>query len=119
MSSDPEAKLFYGYLQPEEDREHYQNLDHSRDQETAWSATHTKTAHGCVGGIYGYDENLGFFLAVEASLQKAEWDEVVPLTPAHFVVKPGWDEQLRQAANTFKLDITDLQPGWYLVCLYF
>jgi hypothetical protein len=120
MSTDAEAKLFYGYIQPESDKELYRKIDFSRTNDTTpWRETHTKKAYGCIGGIHGYDGELRFFLAVETSLHEAEWDEVKPLTPQDFVIQPEWDEQLHQAAGYFSIDDADLHPGWYLVCLYF
>jgi hypothetical protein len=118
MSSDPSAKLFYGYMQPESDKERYAEIDHNED-DTPWSATHTKRAHGCIGGIHGYDEHLGFFLAVETSLRVAEWDQVQWLIQQDFVVQQEWSEQLALAAEAFKLDTAGMEPGWFLVCLYF
>jgi hypothetical protein len=119
MSTDPEAKLFYGYLQPEDEKEAY-NDEEDIDKETPWSDAHGRQAHhGCIGDIYGYSGALGFFLAVEESLHTTEWDKVTSLSPQDFEIKPGWNEQLQQAAQVFNLDISQLQPGWHLVCLYF
>lgn len=119
MSDTPQAKLFYGYLQPEADREIFQGIGPDEEKETPWSATHTQVSHDCVGGIYGYDESLGFFLAVEESLHEVEWDKTKLLSQKDFEVQPTWNEDLRLAAEEFKLDLTGLEPGWYLVSLYF
>lgn len=119
MSTDPEAKLFYGYLEPLVEDEDDSDDEEDDDEDTPWDKSHTVRSHGCIGDLYGYSENLGHFLAVEASLHTAEWDEVKPLTPQDFVTQPEWDEQLHQAAVHFGIDDTGLQPGWYLVCLYF
>ena len=112
-----EAKLFYGYLQPKADKEYHYESEDSTD--TPWTETHTKRKCGCIGGIYGYDENLGHFLAIEESLHTAEWDEVVSLKPEDFEVKPEWNEMLHQAALEFGIDLDGLQPSWHLACLYF
>jgi hypothetical protein len=120
MSTNATAKLFYGYMQPKEDREYYnEECDHSEDEETAWSAIAFKEAYCCVGGLCGHDGNLGTFLAVRESLHKATWTEDTPLKPEDFQVRPAWDEMLRKAAKAFGLDLTGLRPGWHLVCLYF
>jgi hypothetical protein len=121
MSTDPSAKLFYGYKQPDADRERFNEIDYAtvEEDDTPWSATHTERSHGCIGIINGYGENLGFFLAVEASLHEAEWDEVVTLSTRALEIQPEWHEQLRQAAEAFHLDVSGMVPGWYLVCLYF
>jgi len=119
MSTRPEAKLFYGYLQPEADKEEYNALED--DEDTPWSAIHGKKAYGCIGEIYGYSESLGFFLAVEESLHTAEWDEVKSANLVGLAARyleSAWDVQLRQAAETFGLDVTGIRPGWYQVCLY-
>lgn len=118
MGVTPEAKLFYGYMQPESDKELYARIDHNND-DTPWTATHTKEAYGCEGGIHGYDEHLGFFIAVKASLKVAEWDDVVALTSQDFEVKPEWNQQLKEALSAFNIDPTGLTPGWYLVSLWF
>ncbi len=119
MSDDPEAKLFYGYLQPEEDKELYNaNSDEDDEYETPWTYIHTKHRHGCIGELYGYSNCLGVFLAVEESLYNASWDKVIKL-PERFTIQPSWDERLKEAAKEFALDISGLQPGWHLVCLYF
>lgn len=118
MGVTPQAKLFYGYLQPESDREQYQEID-TNEEDTPWSATHLKKANGCIGGLYGYDENLGFFLAVEESLHEVEWDKKKRLIQKDFEIQPTWNEQLRQAAEEFGLDVTGLESSWYLVSLYF
>jgi hypothetical protein len=119
MGKDPEAKLFYGFLEPlVEDDEESEDEDGEED-ETPWEKAHTRKAYGCIGGIYGYDENLGHFLAVEASLKEAEWDEVMPLTSQDFEVKPGWNQQLKEAALVQNIDLTGLTPGWFLVSLWF
>ena len=114
MSDRPTAKLFYGYLQPESDRE----KDYKED-ESPWEATHCKVAYGCTGEIYGYYENLCFFLAVKESLHESEWDEVTDLEPVQLAIRPSWDITLREASKQFGLDVTDQVPGWHLVCLYF
>jgi hypothetical protein len=120
MSTDPEAKLFYGYLQPDDDKEKFnEEIADDADYETSWSGIHTKHAHGCIGEIYGYSSSLGFFLAVEKSLHEVMWDKVKMLSPQDLTIQPEWDDQLRQAAQIFNLDISQLQPGWHLVCLYF
>jgi Nucleosome binding factor SPN, SPT16 subunit len=134
MSTDPEAKLFYGYVKPIKDDDDFDELgddaseneeDDESDEEgyddyeeTPWSKAHTISVHGCIGGIHGYDENLGYFLAVEESLHTAEWDEVKPLTAKDFKVKAEWDKALNKAAAEFGIDLTGLEPGLYLVCLY-
>jgi hypothetical protein len=123
MSTDPSAKLFYGYKQPDADKKAHQKIDYATaeagEDDTPWSATHTKRSHGCIGVIHGYDEHLGFFLAVEASLHEAEWDEVVTLSTRALEIQPEWHAQLQQAAKAFHLDVSGMVPRWYLVCLYF
>lgn len=122
MSTEPEAKLFYGYIKPKNDDDadyDEDDEDNEEQDEDAWSKAHTETACDCTVGLYGYDENLGYFLAVEESLHTAMWAEVVPLKTEDFEVKPAWDESLRLAAEEFGIDLTGLQPGWHLVCLYF
>lgn len=118
MSTDPVAKLFYGYIQPEADKKIYDAIDHNVD-DTPWSAIHTKKAYGCIGDIHGYDMHLRFFLAVEASLKEAEWDDIVPLTAKDFEIRPEWNQQLKEAAIVFNIDPTGLTPGWFLVSLWF
>lgn len=118
MSTDPEAKLFYGYIQeaPEEG-------EWDEEDEGAWGKAHGRQPQfGCMVDLYGYDGSLGYFLAVEESLCKAEWSEIQPIDMVSLGVRhleSTWDAQLRQAAETFGLDLTGLKPGWYLVCLYF
>ncbi len=119
MGTDPTAKLFYGYLQPEDDRENYNEHSDEDDFDTPWTMTHTKTRQGCIGDIYGYGSSLGFFLAVKETLYYAGWDRVIKLTPERFTILPEWDEQLKGAAKEFGLNIADQLPGWHLVCLYF
>ena len=58
-------------------------------------------------------------LAVEKSLSEAEWDNVVVLSQDDFEVQPEWKDQLQQAVEAFELDVSGMQPGWFLVCLYF
>ena len=121
MSISCKAILFYGYLQPEADKEYYYEADDGN--ETPWTETHTKRKHGCIGEIYGCDENLGHFLAVEESLQKiTPWDGVKSLKISDLGAKsldPSWNERLHQAASEFGIDLAGLQPSWHLACLYF
>lgn len=120
MSSDPQAKFFYGYVEPRDEDEDYEDYgDYNEEDETPWDKAHTNTAHGCIGGIYGYSGNLGNFLAVQVSLHEAEWAEVHTLKQQDFEVQPEWKEQLQAAANHFEIDLSGLQPGWHLVSLYF
>ncbi len=122
MGTDPEAKLFYGYIQPlpdEDDWENDSSEEEEDEEETPWENTHCVTKHGCIGGISGYDENLRHFLAVEKSLSEAQWSNVVALSQDDFEIRPEWKDQLQQAVEAFGLDVSGMQPGWYLVCLYF
>lgn len=117
MSADPSAKLFYGYIKPIDEGE-----DDDNYKEAPWSEAHIKSAHGCTVSLYGYDGSLGYFLAVEESLQKAEWDIVKSIDLIELGVQSlqrPWDEMLRRAANEFGIDLTGLTSGWHLVCLYF
>lgn len=118
MSSDPVAKLFYGYVEPI-DPDDYDHFDKDEDEETPWGEAHTKRACGCIGELFGTDGNLGNALAVEASLHKAEWSHVNALSPQDFEVHSEWDEQLQQAAAHFGIDVSGLKLGWHLVSLYF
>jgi hypothetical protein len=117
MSTSIEAKLFYGYVKLVE--EDYDFDDDDEKEDTPWDTAHTNKAHGCIGGIYGTDGNLGNFLAVESALYKAEWSTVKSLSPQDFEIQPEWDEQLQQAAAHFGIDVSELKPGWHLVSLYF
>jgi hypothetical protein len=112
------ASLFYGYLQPQWDREIFLERN-DPDFETPWSDIHTERFARCVGGMYGYDEHLGFFLAIEASLKQAEWDDVVELRIADLKVHEVWQSYLETAAQHFHLDLHGLRPSWYLTSLYF
>ena len=119
MSTDPVAKLFYGYTKPiDEDKVE----DDDEYEETPWSKAHIKSSHGCTVNLYGSSGSLGYFLAVEESLQKAAWDTVKPVDLIELGVqslqKP-WNGMLRLAAAEFGIDITGLPLGWHLVCLYF
>jgi hypothetical protein len=118
MSISSEAKLFYGYIKPEEDDEEYDGVSSS----SPWSKAHTESTHGCTVDIYGYDENLGYFLAVEESLCTAEWNTVKTIDLIDLGVQSlerPWNEMLRDAASEFGIDLTGLSLGWHLVCLYF
>lgn len=115
MSSDLQAKLFYGFIQPLDDREaHYQDME-----ETPWTQTHTRKAHGCLGGIYGTDEAIGHYLAVEGSHRTAQWSTIVALNQKELQVEDYWDAQLEDAVKHFNLNVTGQSPSWYLVSLYF
>lgn len=123
MSTTSEAKLFYGYIKPIEDGDDDEDYnDECEEEESPWDSAHTKSAHGCTVGIHGYDENLGYFLAVEESLYAAEWDTVKTIDIIDLGVKSlerPWDEMLRSAASEFGIDLSGLASGWHLVCLYF
>lgn len=121
MSTDPSAKLFYGFTQPvDEYGEPIENEeDKDEDGEGPWERA-VGTNSECVTGFSGYDDNLINFLAVEESLHVVEWSEICVLEQTDLEVKPDWDKKLRQASEHFKLDIpADQQPKWHLVCLYF
>ena len=118
MSTDPEAKFFYGYIKSVDE---FEACDNDREY-TPWDKSHTKSAHGCTVDLYGYSENLGYFLAVEESLYTAAWDTVKTIDIIELSAKPidlHWDEMLHNAANEFGIDIAELALGWHLVCLYF
>ncbi len=119
MSTDPIAKLFYGYIQEAPEEGEWSK----EDEETSWDRTYGRRPQfGCTVDVYGYDRSLGYFLAIEESLHTAEWSEIQPIDLVGLGVKhleSTWDMQLRQAAEIFGLDLTGLKPGWYLVCLYF
>lgn len=119
MSTDPIAKLFYGYIQEAPEEGEWSE----KDEETSWDRTYGRQPQcGCTVDVYGYSGSLGYFLAIEESLHTAEWSEIQPIDLVGLGVKrleSTWDMQLRQAAEIFGLDLTGLKPGWYLVCLYF
>lgn len=112
MSNKAKAELFYGYLQPLEDKEAYNN---DKNTATPWSAMRSKEAHGCVGEKFGDPGDIGFFLAIKESLRSGELRTLRSLGERDFQVKPAWKEQLKQAVAAFKLDVTNLQPDWYIV----
>lgn len=118
MGTDPQAKLFYGYVKPTPDERAWsEDEDEDEESDGAWSIH--SMSNGCVTGIYGYDDDLGYFLAVKESLHHVEWSshELIPQTA--LVSKSEWDEQLRNAAALWNLDISKLKVGWHLVALYF
>lgn len=124
MGMDPEAKLFYGYVHPTPDErawsdEGKEDDDDSDDEEAddAWAVY--GVSNGCETGIYGYDDDMGRYLAVKESLHRVEWSSHELISQADLTPKPEWDEQLRAAAALWNLDISKLKLGWHLVALYF
>lgn len=129
MSTDPEAKLFYGYVQPtpeeaewdedETGEDEDEDEDEEADEESGNPWAVYGTSNGCETGLYGYDNDLGYYLAVKESLYSAEWSQHIFISQIDLVRKPEWDEQLLQAAKLWNLDVSNLKVGWHLVCLYF
>jgi len=124
MSTDSEAKLFYGVVKPTIEARAYDGdydyeAEESETEYGPWSDAHGKPYKPASVGLYGYDDDLGYFLAINDSLHTVEWSTTKLIPASSLVVQPEWDEQIRAMAEYAGLDISGLEIGWHLVCLYF
>lgn len=110
MGTDPSAKLFYGYINPEDEE----------GEDARWDIPDEYKPDAVCGlELFGYDGFIRYGLSVAASLKRADWSDAVNISPDHFNVPDEWNQQLAEYAREKGIDISGLTPGWHLVSIYF
>jgi hypothetical protein len=111
MGTSPSGKLFYGYINPNEEEE-----GTSEWSDIPFSIVHESI---CRPELFGYDGFIRYAIAVTESVVRVDWSDSKNIDSTHFIINPFWNSQLLDFAKEHNIDVQELTPGWHLVCLYF
>ena len=116
MGYSAESALFYGFTQPYDDFESWDQAKDEAEDVYGWREMEEKI--GITFGLFGSSDERQYYIAITETHSRGDWGEPTIIDPEKIITKSEWEPKLRTFAERFGMHLNELQPQWYITSYY-